>query len=85
MNQIGHNSMVQAERLKSIVERIEDKEGEIKLIREDISDLYKESKANGFDTKGLRELIKRRKLGEDKWEEREAILDTYARALGMIP
>ena len=44
--------------LKSIVERIERLEEEKKTIAADIKEVYAEAKANGFDTKILRKVIR---------------------------
>ena len=70
--------------LKAFVERIERLEEEKKTISDDIRDVYAEAKANGFDTKALRVVIRRRKEDADERKEHEAILETYLHALGMI-
>lgn len=72
------------DQLKAFVERIEKLEEEKKAIADDIRDVYAEAKANGFDTKALREIIKLRKLEPAEREERDAILETYMHALGML-
>jgi uncharacterized protein (UPF0335 family) len=70
--------------LKAVVERIERLEEEKKTISDDIRDVYAEAKANGFDTKALRVVIRMRKEDADERKEHEAILETYLHALGMI-
>jgi uncharacterized protein (UPF0335 family) len=70
--------------LKAFVERIERLEEEKKTISDDIRDVYAEAKANGFDTKALRVVIRMRKEDVDERKEHEAILETYLHALGMI-
>ena len=82
MSKIGHN--VAAERLMSIVERIEKLEGERKLLQEDIKDIYTEAKSAGFDTQVLRMVIASRKKDQAEWEEQQALLETYMRALGQL-
>jgi len=82
MSQIGHN--VVAERLMSIVERIEKLEEERKLLQGDIKDIYTEAKSAGFDTKVLRMLIASRKKDQAEWEEQQALLETYMQALGQL-
>ena len=72
------------DQLKAFVERIERLEEEKKTISDDIRDVYAESKGNGFDVKALRAVIKLRKEDADKRKEREAILETYMHALGML-
>jgi uncharacterized protein (UPF0335 family) len=70
--------------LKAFVERIERLGEEKKTISDDIRDVYAEAKANGFDVKALRSIVRLRKLDIDERKEQEAILDTYMHALGMI-
>lgn len=82
MSKIGHN--VAAERLMSIVERIEKLEDERKLLQADIKDIYTEAKSAGFDTKVLRMVIANRKKDQAEWEEQQALLETYMRALGQL-
>lgn len=69
--------------LKSIVERIERLEEEKKALSDDIKDVYAEAKANGYDTKTLRQVIRLRKQDSSERMEQEALLDLYLNALGM--
>lgn len=81
----GHNSQALAKaQLKAFVERIERLEEEKKATADDIRDVYAESKANGFDSKALRAIIKARKQDATERAEHEAIVDTYKLALGML-
>lgn len=75
---------VARDQLRAFIERIERLEEEKKSIADDIKDVYGEAKGTGFDTKVLREVIKIRKQDRDERAEREAILDSYLIALGMI-
>ncbi len=77
--------MVAREQLRSIVERIERLEEEKKVIADDIRDIYAEAKANGFDTKVLRQVVTLRKKDMTERQEQEAIRDLYLQALGMLP
>ena len=70
--------------LKAFIERIERLEEEKKTISDDIKDVYAEAKANGFDAKALRAVVRLRKQDVDERKEQEAILDTYLAALGML-
>ncbi len=72
------------DQLKAFVERIEKLEEEKKAISDDIRDVYAESKANGFDVKALRQIVKLRKIEPTEREEQDAILETYMHALGML-
>ena len=74
---------VAADQLKSFVERIEKLEEEKQTISEDIGDVYAEAKANGYDVKILRQVIKIRKQDKSEREEMDALLDLYMQALGM--
>lgn len=76
---------IAADQLRSIVERIERLEEEKSGIAADIRDVFAEAKGNGFDVKALRQIVKLRKIEESEREEQEHILDTYRRALGMLP
>ncbi len=74
---------IAADRLRSIIERIERLEEERKALGSDIKDIYAESKSAGFDPKVIRKLISIRKLEPAEVEEQETLLDVYRRALGM--
>lgn len=84
---VGHNSgeaaPVAADRLRSIVERIERMNEERKAIGGDIRDIYLEAKSAGFDVKVLRQLIRIRSIDPDEVTEQENVLDVYRHALGM--
>lgn len=83
----GHNSgatIVSREQLRSIIERVERLEAEKKELSDDIRDVFAEAKGNGFDVKALREVLRLRKQDKDERAEREAIVDTYLHALGML-
>ena len=75
------NSGVAGDRLRSIVDRIERLEEEIKALTDDKKDIYAEAKGEGFDVKILREIIKLRKQDEKEREERDSLLDVYMHAL----
>lgn len=74
---------IAADRLRSLVERIERLEEERKALGSDIKDIYAEAKSAGFDVKVLRQLIRIRKQEAAEVEEQETLLDVYRRALGM--
>jgi uncharacterized protein (UPF0335 family) len=77
----GHNSIA-ADRLRSLVERIERLEEERKTLAGDIKDIYAEAKSAGFDPKVIRALIAERKQDAAEVEEHQTLLDVYRRALG---
>lgn len=74
---------VSADRLRSLIERIERLEEERKSLSGDIKDIFAEAKSAGFDAKVLRQLIRLRKQEPAEVEEQEALLGVYRRALGM--
>jgi uncharacterized protein (UPF0335 family) len=74
---------IAADRLRSIVDRIERLEEERKALGGDIRDIYAEAKSAGFDVKVLRQLIRVRRQEAGDVEEQETLLDVYRRALGM--
>jgi uncharacterized protein (UPF0335 family) len=74
---------IAADRLRSIIERIERLEEERKALGSDIKDIYAEAKSAGFDVKVLRQIIRLRKQEPAEIEEQETLLDVYRRALGM--
>lgn len=80
----GDNSGVASAQLRAIVERIERLEEEKKALSDDIRDVYAEAKANGFDVKTLRSVVRLRKQDRAEREEQEALLDLYLHALGML-
>jgi uncharacterized protein (UPF0335 family) len=74
---------IAADRLRSIVERIERLEEERKALGSDIKDIFTEAKSAGFQVPVLRKLIADRRKDAAEVEEAETILDLYKRALGM--
>ena len=78
-------TLVAREQLKSVIERIERLEEEKKAIADDIRDVFAEAKANGFDVKVLREVLKLRKMDLAERQVLDATRDLYLQALGMLP
>jgi uncharacterized protein (UPF0335 family) len=76
----GHNSNAQ---LKSIVERIERLETEIKGLQSDRGDIYKEAGSNGFDVPALKAIVRARREDPEKRQAREAQVEIYRSALGI--
>ena len=72
-----------ADRLRSIIERIERLNDERKALSSDIRDIFLEAKSAGFNPKVLRALISIRAKDAEEVEAEETELDTYRRALGM--
>ena len=74
---------VAADQLRLFIERIERLEEEKKGIADDIKDVYAEAKANGYDTKTMRSIVRLRKMEKHARDEMDALLDTYRTALGI--
>lgn len=84
----GHNSGaaeggIAADRLRSIIERVERLDEERKALAGDIKDIFSEAKSAGFDVKVVKQIIRMRKQEPAEVEEQETLLDIYRRALGM--
>ncbi|GBQ94063.1 MULTISPECIES: DUF2312 domain-containing protein [Acetobacteraceae] len=74
---------IAADRLRSIIERVERLEEERKALAGDIKDIFSEAKSAGFDVKIIKQILKLRKMEPAQVEEQETLLDIYRRALGM--
>lgn len=69
------------ERLLQYVTRIENLEGEIKDLQADKSEVYKECKAIGFDTKVLKQVIALRRKDKQERDEQDLVLGMYEDAI----
>lgn len=76
---------VARDQLRSFIERIERLEEEKKTIADDIKDVKAEAKGCGFDVGTINAIIKLRKVDANERAEKDALLDTYLIALGMLP
>lgn len=81
MSEVGHNSA--DDRLRLLIERIERLSEMKQAVADDIKDVLVEAKAVGYDPKIIREIVKFRKMKPDDLRERNAVLQTYASALGL--
>jgi uncharacterized protein (UPF0335 family) len=68
-------------RIRSFVERIEHLDAELQELNEQKKEVFSEAKAEGFDVKILKEIIKLRKQDQEERDERETLLDLYMRAM----
>jgi uncharacterized protein (UPF0335 family) len=75
---------VDNKQLLSIVERIERMTEEKKAIADDIKEIKLEAKSNGYDVKTITDMLKLRAMDKADRDEREALRDTYANALGIF-
>lgn len=74
---------IAADRLRSLIERIERLEEEKKALSGDIRDVFAEAKSAGFDVKIMRAILKLRKMNAADRDEQEFLLDTYRKALNL--
>jgi len=74
---------IAADRLRSLIERIERLEEEKAGIASDIRDIFAEAKGAGFDIKIMRTILKLRKMNAADRDEQEILLETYRKALDM--
>ena len=72
-----------SDKLKSFIERIERLAEERKELGDEQRALFAEAKAEGFDPKSMRRIIKRRQKEPSEIAEWDAIDDAYLHALGM--
>lgn len=77
---IGHNSKDQ---LRSIIDRVENLEQQIKELGADRSDIYKEAGSSGFDVPALKAIVRARREDTEKRRAREAMVDLYRGTLGF--
>jgi uncharacterized protein (UPF0335 family) len=77
-------NQVAVDELRLLIERWERLQEEKEAIAADQKDVMSEAKARGYDTKAMREIIRLRKMDPQERREREAIVDTYRAALGML-
>ena len=66
---------VAADQLRLFIERIERLEEE--------RNVYAEAKANGYDSKTMRMIVRLRKMETHTRQEQDALLETYRQALGL--
>lgn len=74
---------IAADRLRSIVERIERLHEQRKALAADVKDIYAEAKSGGFDVPVLKTLLRVRAQDPGVVEEQDTLLDVYKLALGM--
>lgn len=72
-------------KLKSYLERVERIEEERRSLGDDVRLVYAEAKAEGFDPKTIRTMVKRRRKDASEVAEEDALLETYMHAVGMLP
>ena len=72
-----------AKQLTQFIERIERLEEEKRALMADIKDVYAEAKADGFEPKIMRQVVRLRSMDRDLLSEQDTLLDTYRDTLGL--
>ncbi|GEC15177.1 DUF2312 domain-containing protein [Nitrobacter winogradskyi] len=72
-------------RLKDFIERVERIAADRRDLGDDMKAVFAEAKAEGFDTKAMRRIIKRRDKDPAEVAEEDSIFETYMAELGMTP
>lgn len=80
---IKANPDAAAQQLRQIIEQIESIDAEILGMQDDRRDVIAHAKGIGYDAKGIKAILDRRKKSRDVVMEEEAIFETYLTALGM--
>ncbi len=75
--------VIAIEQLKQYINRIEKLNSDKSEVSDDIKQVFDEAKANGFDIKIMKQVIKLKKLDKDSLAEQEAILELYRSALNI--
>ena len=76
---------IAGDQLRTIVERIEHVDEEIKELTEAKKEIFVEAKGSGFDVKVIREVIRVRKQDQKERDELETLLDIYLSAMKQKP
>jgi uncharacterized protein (UPF0335 family) len=74
---------VSKDQLQKFIERVERLEEEKSNLMEDIRDVYKEAKYQGFDISIMKKMIKLRKMDNNKLQEEDYLIDLYRKTLGI--
>ena len=75
------SEVVAKDQLKQYIDRVERLEAEKTALLDDIKQVFDKAKANGFDVKTMKQIVKLRKLDKNKLAEQDAILELYRQAL----
>ncbi len=75
---------IAGDRLRGFIERVERLEEEKRELLEQIREVYAEAKADGFDAKVMRQLVRLRRMKPQERGEQEELLELYKSAIGMV-
>ena len=77
------NEVIEADKLKQIISKIETIEEERAESADLLKDAFNEAKSMGFDVKIIKHVLKLRKKDKKKLEEEDNLIDLYRGALGV--
>jgi uncharacterized protein (UPF0335 family) len=77
------NEVIEADKLKQIISKIETIEEERAESADLLKDAFNEAKSMGFDVKIIKHVLKLRKKDKKKLEEEDNLIDLYQGALGV--
>jgi uncharacterized protein (UPF0335 family) len=77
------SEVIEAEKLKQIINKIETIEQERLESTELLKDAFNEAKAMGFDVKIIKHVLKLSKKDKDDLAEEDSLIDLYRGALGI--
>lgn len=77
------SDVVQADKLKSFIERLERSIEEKKEILDHIKSIKSEAKCEGYDVKIIDMIVKLRAMASHDREEQALLLETYRSAVGL--
>ena len=75
------NEVIEAEKLKQIISKIETIEEERAESADLLKDAFNEAKPMGFDVKIIKHVLKLRKKDKKKLEEEDSLIELYRGAL----
>ena len=77
------SEVIEAEKLKQIISKIETIEGERQESADLLKDTFNEAKSLGFDVKILKHILKLSKKDKDSLAEEDSLIDLYRGALNI--
>ena len=77
------NEVIEADKLKQIISKIETIEEERAESADLLKDAFNEVKSMGFDIKIIKHILKLRKKDKKKLEEEDSLIELYRGALGV--
>ena len=77
------SEVVESDKLKQIISKIEHIEEERQEISDQLKDTYNEAKALGFDIKIIKHVLKLKQKDKDMLAEEDNLIDLYRGVLGI--